>query len=420
MMLAEILSRYMRLLAPGYFKLESPVREKIRLQPETGKNYSLYIHIPFCTRLCSYCSFYKELYDAGEAATYFDALVREIKLYRELGFTFNTIYIGGGTPTLLAGELAGLLETLQTVWPVTRISMETNPDHLTEKTVSLLKQAGVQRLSVGIQSFNDALLGRVNRTGNHTCREEITEKLLHFKQVFPVMNIDMIFNFPGQDEALLLEDLEQVLKIKTGQVTYYPLMLSGKKRREFEKQHGVIDYRKEYGFYRLITRALEKEYHRATVWCFTRDKQMIDEYIVEQEEYIGVGAGAFSYLKGRVLANVFSVPGYIKSINQQGITPAASRTYNHKQQLRYYFLFRLFGDQLPLDQMKKQFGNYLPHLWKEFCFFLLSGSAYIQDKQLCLTEKGRYFLVALMREFFNAVNLFREKLVTLARNSESG
>ncbi len=131
--------------------------------PDNRLKYLLYIHIPFCEELCPYCSFNRFKLDIPLAKRYFHALSQEIAMYRERGFRFDAIYVGGGTPTVLPDEMAKVLLQTRDWFGVTRISLETNPNHLTNDIMTVMKQAGVNRLSVGVQSFDDALLRKMER-----------------------------------------------------------------------------------------------------------------------------------------------------------------------------------------------------------------------------------------------------------------
>ena len=115
----------------------------------------LYIHIPFCEELCPYCSFHRIRLDEALAKNYHAALRCEMALYRRKGYRFSGIYVGGGTPTVLIEELAETLRLAGELFPVTSVSVETNPNHLTDHNISVLKQAGVNRLSVGVQTFDN-------------------------------------------------------------------------------------------------------------------------------------------------------------------------------------------------------------------------------------------------------------------------
>jgi menaquinone C8-methyltransferase len=168
----------------------------------------LYVHVPFCEVLCPFCSFHRVRYDASKTARYFTALRREIQLYHDRGFRFSDVYIGGGTPTVNADELIATLELVRSLSPVRTVSIETNPNHLHLADLQRYRAAGVTRLSVGVQSFDDGLLAGMERLDKYGSGAVIRERLAAVQGVFPTLNIDMIFNLPGQSLAMLEHDLD--------------------------------------------------------------------------------------------------------------------------------------------------------------------------------------------------------------------
>ena len=131
--------------------------------PAPGASYLLYLHVPFCEELCPYCSFNRVRLEAGLAARYFEGLRAEMRAYAGLGYRFDAAYVGGGTPTVLPAELGSVLRLARELWPIRSLSVETNPNHLTPEILRLLADCGVDRLSVGVQSFDDGLLASLHR-----------------------------------------------------------------------------------------------------------------------------------------------------------------------------------------------------------------------------------------------------------------
>jgi coproporphyrinogen III oxidase-like Fe-S oxidoreductase len=378
-------------------------------KPQAAKDYLIYIHVPFCVELCPYCSFNRVPLDRDLAGNYFDALHREIEIYADLGFNFCAAYIGGGTPTVVPHELARLLDYLAKRFSLREISAETNPNHLTDVVVRMLKDGGVNRLSVGVQSFEDSLLKQMERYHKYGAGVQIRSRLEHLIGTFDTLNVDMIFNFPTQTLEMLERDLEVIKEIQADQVTFYPLMVSDATRREVAQIFGPISYRKEKAFYNCILDALEGSYCAGTAWCFSRQKSMVDEYIVDYDEYVGVGSGSFGYVDGTVLSDTFSIPEYIESLRLGKLPMQAKKRFSQKERMRYEFIMKLFGTTLQVDQAEEKFGGkFMSSLWKEISFFKSVGALVSENGRLRLTRKGLYLWVIMMREFFTGVNNFRE------------
>jgi menaquinone C8-methyltransferase len=376
------------------------------------KQRLLYIHIPFCEELCPYCSFHRILLNEPLAKKYHAALRREIALYRQRGYRFSGIYVGGGTPTVLIDELAETLRLAREVFPVTSISVETNPNHLTDANIAILQQAGVNRLSVGVQTFNDDLLKKIARYDKYGAGKDIAGRLSATMGKFDTLNADMIFNFPDETAEMLDADLAVLLKLNMQQITFYPLMVSTLTRRLMQETLGEVNFRREKSFFKMILRRLDDGYDSSSAWCFSRKKaakSLIDEYVVDFDEYAGLGSGAIGYLNGVCYANTFDIEQYIARLTKGDLPLQAARQFAVPDQMRYDFLMKLFSTRMNVNDLEKKYaGKYFKTLWKEMAAFTLAGSFRYFSPNLHLTPRGRYLWVIMMREFFIAVNNFRD------------
>lgn len=376
---------------------------------DDGTPTFLYVHIPFCEELCPYCSFHRVVFDEDLTHAYFNALRKEIAMYKRMGFNFKALYVGGGTPTILIDELRRTLELIQETYSVTEISVETNPNHLTDRNREILKKVGVNRLSVGVQSFDNGLLKAMERYHKYGSGEEIAERLRSTQGAFDTLNVDMIFNFPLQTRGVLERDLSTLIELGVDQITYYPLMVSSATQKVVNRTLGVVDYKRGRDLYRTIERMLAPHYRASTAWCFSKHDVMIDEYVVNFEEYAGLGSGSFGYLGGSIYANTFDIPEYIRGVNEGVLPIAAKREFSLKERLRYDLLMKLFGLRLDLGQLNAKAGRDIyRYLWPEIFFFWITGGLKRQGTVLSLTKKGQYYWVIMMREFFIGVNNFRD------------
>jgi menaquinone C8-methyltransferase len=369
----------------------------------------LYMHIPFCEELCPYCSFHRVTFNEPLTRKYFNALRREIKIYQKEGYKFNGVYVGGGTPTVLIDELAETLHLARDIFPIQAISVETNPNHLISNNIKILQHIGVNRLSVGVQTFNDELLKKIGRYEKYGSGEVIAERLKNTQGCFDTLNADMIFNFPGQTPQMLDEDLTILLNLNMDQTTFYPLMVSSITQEMMGKTIGAVDFKGEQKLYKLIVRRLEKNYDFSSAWCFSRKKALIDEYVVDYDEYAGLGSGAIGYLHGTCYSNTFDIAEYIASLEQGRLPLKASRKFNLHDQMSYDFLMKLFSTKLDIAVLQEKYnGKFLKTLWKEIAAFEIVRAFRYFPPYLHLTPRGHYLWVIMMREFFIAVNNFRE------------
>ncbi|MFZ3056534.1 MAG: coproporphyrinogen III oxidase family protein [Smithella sp.] len=373
------------------------------------KQRLLYLHVPFCEELCPYCSFHRITFNEPLTRRYFQALRQEIKIYHEKGYKFEEIYVGGGTPTVLIDELAKTLNLAGELFPIKDISVETNPNHLTSENIEILQKSKVKRLSVGVQTFNDEMLKKIGRYEKYGSGKVIAERLKNTQGLFHTLNADMIFNFPGQTSDMLEEDLAILLKLNIEQTTFYPLMISAITQSVMKETMGEIDFSGEEKLYKLIVRRLEKNYDFSSAWCFSRKESLIDEYVVEFEEYAGLGSGAIGYLHGTCYSNTFDIEGYIASLEKGKLPLQASRKFDLHDQMSYDFLMKLFSTKLDISAMQKKYdGKFLKTMWKEIAAFEMVRAFRYFPPYLHLTPRGHYLWVIMMREFFIAVNNFRD------------
>ncbi len=417
-MLAErLLSTAVSMTQKSYFA-KDPKPVMSLPAPAAGKEYLLYAHVPFCERLCPYCSFNRFPFDDERARSYFKSLRAQMRMVADLGYDFGSLYIGGGTPTILIDELCETIDLARELFSIKEVSTETNPNHLIPSVLEPLKDR-VQRFSVGVQSFDDDLLKQMDRYDKYGSGAQILERLQSLEGFFHSLNVDMIFNFPSQSEEVLRADIAAVKASKCNQTTFYPLMASRSVERSLRNTVGMVDYDREARYYKILVDELSDTFELSTAWTFSRTGGgMIDEYIVDYEEYVGIGSGAFSYLDGNIYVTTFSLRDYDKAIGE-GRMPVAIGSANNSlaNQMRYRFLMELFGLRLDKRKFERDFGVSVERgLRKEMLFFrTFGGFATDNAEELTLTDKGRYLTVVMQRSMFADLNNLRDT----ARNALS-
>jgi coproporphyrinogen III oxidase-like Fe-S oxidoreductase len=413
----RILSQAVRIMNGHYLDLKPLDDSCPRLPgPKPGKRYMLYLHIPFCERLCPYCSFNRFPFEESKARRYFANLRREMEMVADLGYDFDSLYVGGGTPTILIDELVETIEKARGMFSIEDVSSETNPNHLAPEYIEKLDGV-VQRLSVGVQSFDDSLLKQMDRYDKYGSAQEILTRVREVADahVFKSLNVDMIFNFPAQTEEMLINDIAAVLESHTNQTTFYPLMASPAVERALAATVGEVDYAREQQYYETICEGLAGGDNPAfcfgDAWTFNDSKSaMIDEYIIDYEEYPALGSGGMSFLDSRLFVNTFSVNEYDRYINSGRMSVAKVTEFSKRDHMRYRFMMQLFGLRLDKKIWERDFGcTVAAGLPAEYAFFKTSGALDIDDaEQITLTSKGRYMMVAMMRQFFIGVNGVRD------------
>lgn len=371
---------------------------------------ALYVHIPFCRALCPFCCFNRYLFQEDLARRYFDDLKKELELYIERGFRFSRVYFGGGTPTVLMDELQKFIEHLSAWLSISEISLETTPREMNVENMGLLKQAGIRRLSIGVQSFDEKVLKAMGR--NNGPVDEVKSRLLAAEGQFDTFNVDFLFNFPGQSVAQFKADVAAFKELGIDQATFYPLMSSPHKKDALERRFNRVDNSRERQFYDVIMTELYRGGYRAsTAWCFSRGERMIDEYIIESDDYIGIGSGSVSIIGGKFLVNTFSLDRYHEMTGASKLPIVGWRRLSEKENQRYYLLTKLFGLKLDREAFRQRFGGDIGEKLRTEMAFFKSCGLVAGDGILSVTEKGMYPVSVMMREFFGALNALREEYI---------
>jgi coproporphyrinogen III oxidase-like Fe-S oxidoreductase len=397
-----------------------PAKLKQLPAPATSKHHMLYVHIPFCERLCPFCSFNRFTFKETLSSKYFDSLKTEMKRVADRGYDFNTIYIGGGTPTVDIRALTDVIDLAKSLFSIKEVSCETNPNHLYPQWLEPL--AGrVDRMSVGVQSFDDELLKRMDRFDKYGSGEQILDRLQASRGSFTALNVDMMFNYPTQTKEILVKDCERVLESGCTQVSFYPLMASPSVAKKLQSTVGEVSYTREADYYRIIREKLGSGFEQSSVWTFTRNgSAMIDEYIVADDDYVGIGSGAMSLIGDQLLVNSFSLREYSDRIARGLTSVTQAKRFSRHDLMRYRLLMGLFGGNFSGSAFKAQFGS-SPGRLLPLEIGLLRGIGAVRktpDAGYELTQRGNPLWVAAMRQFFIGVNNLRDQARAILPSDE--
>lgn len=274
---------------------------------------SVYIHIPFCKEICSYCDFCKMLYHSSFVDCYLNALEKEVK-DNYLGEILDTIYIGGGSPSCLSiKQLKKLFEitSLFKTSPHLEFTMEANFDSCDEEKLLLFKKNKVNRLSFGIESFEPKFLKVMKRNLSY---EEVLEKIKICRKLgFDHINVDLMYGFKDQTLEDLKEDLNKVLSLSVDHISTYSLILEEHTElyiHHYKRANDDLDSK----MYSLIMKDLEDNgfYHyEISNFCKEGHESKHNLTYWNNEEYYGFGLGASGYIKNRRYTNTRSLTNYL-------------------------------------------------------------------------------------------------------------
>lgn len=357
---------------------------------------SLYIHIPFCVQRCPFCSFVISIGKEKYIDSYLKALELEAKKYK--GSVLKTIYIGGGTPTHLAiAQLQKLVEIISQNFLYSsdaEFTVEANPDHFEEEKIVLLRKAGVNRLSLGVQSLNNNYLKFLGRT--HDSRQAI----LAFKNLrqagFGNISCDLMFSLPGQGIEEIEEDVRCLVALGGEHLSLYALTIE--EGTKFFKQNMMLDDSSlRANQYVRVAALLEhfgfRQYEVSNFAKPGRESRHNGVYW-QAGNYIGLGAGAHSHIDGRRFWNTANLQKYISNLSQGRSVLDGEEQLDCPKRLREAVLLGLRmtqGSDIPA--LKERFGCCLPAEQEErINQFVADGFLKKQGNFLKTTLQGRLLL----------------------------
>jgi oxygen-independent coproporphyrinogen-3 oxidase len=306
----------------------------------------LYIHIPFCQSKCAYCNFYS-ITSVNLIPQFVAALIKEIKLYKGTFDSFDTIYIGGGTPSLLSfGQLSDILATINKFHKLdkeTEITMEVNPGDVSVEYFKSLISLGINRLNIGVQSLDDKILKYLGRRHN---ANEARQAILHARVAgFKNLGIDLIYAIYGQSINLWKKTLAQALSFMPEHLSCYELTLESSTplcKRYRENKIKKLNEKQQKKFFFATAEELGKAgYIHYEVSNFARKNNFKSRHNMKywgHTPYLGLGPAAHSFLENRRWWNVQSVKNYLNKVSQ-GIMPVESEEILTAEQLKLETLF---------------------------------------------------------------------------------
>lgn len=387
---------------------------------------SIYIHFPFCQRRCTYCDFFTRAGMARFIPEYIESVIREMKLVSNASGgkpPVHTVYIGGGTPSLMAPyQVQNLLDTIRQEYDLkddAEISMEANPGTVSREKVLAFRQAGINRISYGVQSFQPAelkLLGRI-----HTAEEVKTAVELSREAGFDNLNLDLICGLPGQNIATWKDTLQQALALQPEHISLYALSV----------EEGTILYKWVHSaeipepdddlvadMYIMAEETLKaSEFHHYEIsnWAAVRNGKVLEcrhnlQYWVN-EPYFGFGAGAHGCMAGYRYSNIADIQKYMNQIkqaermqfpfssaNDSRIAIDALTEMNETMMLG----LRLTEEGVSRQRFHERFGKQMEDVYKSPIEKLIGQGLLCWDDQkgiLRLTDRGRLLGNRVFMEF---------------------
>lgn len=373
----------------------------------TEVHAGLYLHIPFCVKKCAYCDFYS-ITDLSLKNAFVNAIIREMELLDSPPFTIDTIYLGGGTPSVLShGDIQKLLFHAFDLFDIqhdAEITIEVNPGTVDADSLKGLRQTGVNRLNIGVQSFSNVALTFLGRI--HTAGEAASAIALARGAGFDNLGLDLIYGLPGQRPDAWKKDLEQAAGFSPEHLSCYTLTYEdGTPLGTLQADGRVapLDDDAVAGLFKIMQRILEQHgYEHYEIANFARKtdrkgfsyRSRHNQKYWTSAPYIGLGPSAHSFTDPERRWNVADMHDYLARLEQGVLPMEENETLTREQRLTetlYLNLRTIEGIDIPLLEktfdldFHRRYGNRLEDLRRE-------GLLQFTETRCALTRKGMRFL----------------------------
>ncbi len=362
-----------------------------------SSDIGIYVHIPFCRRICPFCPYYKVLYEKELAERFKNALISEIDIvsnrYRDK--TIDSVYFGGGTPALLINYLPEITSKLRSNFNIKgNFAIELHPLDLTRENLENLRQIGFDMVSIGIQSFSKRCLEALDRKEDVQIVKENLSLIKSFN--FKTLDIDLIFGIPGQTLESLEEDFKTAVEFGASQISTYPFIdftfLKNRERPLGRKEKRIM-------LGQLTKIADSVGFERTSIWTFA--KKGSQRYSsVTRDNFIGFGPSSSSLADNAFKINTFSLEEYIDSLEERRLPYSLVLEFDLITRASYWLFWNSYNMDINRDSFYKIFGIDLEDV---FYWQLKLGKSLRliieYEKGYRLTEKGAYYFHLIEQEY---------------------
>lgn len=370
------------------------------------KPTSAYVHIPFCTQICYYCDFSKVFIKNQPVDEYLQALIREFESYdiKKL----RTLYIGGGTPTSITAEQLEYLLTNLTkhldLSVLEEFTIEANPGDLTEDKIEVLKHSAVNRVSLGVQTFNDKHLKQIGRSHNEA---QIYSTISNLKEAgFHNISIDLIYALPGQTMEDVKENVAKAIALDIPHLSLYSLILEHHTVFMNKMRRGKLQLPKEdleaEMFEYIISELEANGFEHYEISNFTKPGFESRHNLMywDNAEYFGVGAGASGYLNGVRYRNRGPIQHYLKAVAQGNARLSEEKLTKDEMMEEELFLGLRKKTGVSIARFEEKFGLSFEERYgqivRELC---QQGLLVLDDKVVRMTKKGLFLGDTVVERF---------------------
>lgn len=355
---------------------------------EECENLGLYVHIPFCRSICNFCPYCKTVYAEETCSRYVDALLQEIHRTGQMLTArkrVTSLYFGGGTPALAADRMKEIIEVIGQYYIITEgIGVELHPDDVTTPLLETLRDAGVTKISIGIQSFQEKFSSILGRKIAEPSVLSAGLKTVPFETI----SMDFIFALPGQTFEDLKTDIDTAFQSGANHIAIYPFI-------DFTFTSSTVwplpKKEKRVLLDRITAYCLDRGYVRTSVWTFSSQKQAVYSSMT-RDNFLGFGCSAATLLNDQFKINTFSVEAYISRILAGQLPTSLTLRFTLRQRMVYYLFWTAYSTQVDRADFKKFFGVSLEKMYGlELAAARLLGFVTRQGNVYRMTAKGAFY-----------------------------
>lgn len=373
----------------------------------------VYIHIPFCHQICNYCDFNKVYFKNQPVDEYIEVLGEEMRMaverYGKLIESVETIFLGGGTPTALsAPQITRLLTLIKQYIPmhtVTEFTSEANPDELTEDKLRALFEGGVNRLSLGVQSFDQGLLKKIGRTHSN---EHVYDTIALAKKVgFTNISIDLMYGLPGQTMEQWKNSLQKAFELDLPHYSAYSLIVEPKTIFYIQYAKGRLHLPSEdleAEMYDVLMKEMERaglKQYEISNFAKPSFESIHNKIYWDNDEYVGFGAGAHGYVAGQRYSNHGPIKKYMEAIEAGELPIVHNHTVTQQERIEeQMFLGLRKVEGVPHSVFEQKFGETILSRYRTIVERnVAAGLLENDDKGIRLTRKGRFLGNEVFQQF---------------------
>jgi oxygen-independent coproporphyrinogen-3 oxidase len=381
------------------------------------KQIGFYLHIPFCQSICKYCPFNKRLWRPSEVASYLSALKKEIDLVSRQPSLKKAVvaagYLGGGTPTALSTDqlvdlLAHCMDRFRMA-PAAELTIEANPDSTPKEKMQALLKVGVNRISFGVQSFDDRVLSMLG------CRHRSHQAVAALKDAFAAgfdnVGLDLLYRLPGQSLWEWQRQLETALSLNLPHITTPELAIETGTPLYKEQQAGKIPAQPD----ETRTLAMYERSRRLLIGSGYRHYNLGYDFSLEgkeclyhrmnwqapQQEVVGLGAGAYSYINGATYFNLYSLADYIESLGHRQLPVGVGKKLSVSERMARFMVQGVYFVRLSKQAFARQFGRAVDEVYGDV-LRQLERQGWIANgpDEIALTSDGEMYVNNVSKAFY--------------------